>query len=101
MLVQTILFMTSEDANISLRVNQRLNTFDRKGCPGREVNGLYPWGLSSYLISLENSRFLCSMIGCHDPLDGVSWLHVSREVDPGRELVPTPAILNYENFWDF
>jgi hypothetical protein len=37
-LVQTALFMPDGDAYISLSVNQRLNTFCRKGCPGRETH---------------------------------------------------------------
>ena len=55
-----------------LRMNQGLNTFCRKGCPGREAHWLNTRGLSRYLISMENSRFLCYMtsvmalsMGCH------------------------------------
>ena len=77
---------------VLLRVDQELNTFCRKGCPGREVR---------YLISIENSRFLCCVTGCHGPLSGVSWLSVPGPVDPVQELVSMPAILNYENSQGF
>ena len=41
-----------------LRVDQRLNTFCRKECLGREGYWLNPWGLSIYiyLIRMQNSR---------------------------------------------
>jgi hypothetical protein len=58
LVVQTILFMLDEDAYILLRVDQTLNTFCKKGCPGRGAHWLNTQGLSSYLISMENSRFL-------------------------------------------
>jgi hypothetical protein len=38
-------------------VNQRLNTFCRKGCLGREARWLNTWSLSRHLISMENSSF--------------------------------------------
>lgn len=44
--VQTVLFMVDEDAYVSVMVNQRLNTFFRKGCPGKEAYWLNTWGLS-------------------------------------------------------
>jgi hypothetical protein len=49
--------MVEEDAYILLRVNQRLNTVCRKGCPGREAHLINTQGLSRYLISTENSGF--------------------------------------------
>jgi hypothetical protein len=50
--------MANVNAYTLLRVNQRLNTFFRKECPGREAHWLTTQGLSRYLISMENSRFL-------------------------------------------
>lgn len=41
-----------------------------------------------YLISMENSKFLCYETDCHCPLSGVSWLHVPEQVELGRELTP-------------
>jgi hypothetical protein len=84
------------DRNIYLlRVNQRLNTFCRKGCPGKEAHWLNTGGLSRYLIRMENCRFLCCdlqvvivlSVGCHGYV---------FQVELGRELVPTPATLGYE-----
>lgn len=51
------LFMVDEDALVLLRVNQELNTFCRKGCPGRKAHWLNTWVLSRYLVSIENIRF--------------------------------------------
>lgn len=42
---------------------------------------------------METSRFLCSVTGYHGPLNGVLWLCVPRQVDPGGELALIPAIL--------
>jgi hypothetical protein len=39
--------MVDEDVYVLLRVNQRLNTFCRKGCPGREAHWLNTLGLAS------------------------------------------------------
>jgi hypothetical protein len=75
--------MVDEEAYILLRVSQRLNSFCRKGCPGREAH----WLNTRYLISMENSRFLWDVIGCHISLSELLW---SRA--PGQE----PAVLNYE-----
>jgi len=41
-----------------LMANQRLSTFFRKECPGRESNWLNTQSLSRHLPSMENSRFL-------------------------------------------
>jgi hypothetical protein len=30
------------------------------------------------------------------PLSGMSWLHVPGKVEPGQEVVPMPAVVNYE-----
>jgi hypothetical protein len=49
--------MVDEDAHVLLRANQRLNTFGRKGSPGKRVHWLNNWGLSRFLISMKNSRF--------------------------------------------
>jgi hypothetical protein len=57
LLIQTLLLMADEDAYTLLRVNQRLNTFCSKGCPGRETHWINTWGLSRDFISMENSRF--------------------------------------------
>lgn len=59
-----------------------LNTFSRKGCPGREVYWLNTRGLSQDFISMETSRFLCYMTGYHGPHNGVLWLCVSRTDRP-------------------
>ena len=82
------LFLAEKDANNFLRVDQGLNTFCRKGCPGREAHWLNTRGLSGYLISMENSRFLCYMTDCHGSLSGALWLHVPEGVELGRELAP-------------
>lgn len=55
----SILFAHSSSWKIGayniLRVNQRLNTFYRKECPGREAYCLNPRaGPSRYLIGMEN-----------------------------------------------
>jgi hypothetical protein len=77
LLVQTF-FIVMADVNSYnlLRMNQGLNTFCRKGCPGREAHWLNTRGLSGYLISMENSRFLWYMTSYHGPLNGVLWLRV-------------------------
>ena len=50
-------------------MNWGFNTFCQKKCP-RRLNTL---DQSRYLISMENSRFLCNMIGCYGPPSEVSW----------------------------
>lgn len=56
------------------RVNQRLNNFCRKGCPGSETNWLNTLGLSRYLIGMEiMHRFLCCVTSSHGCLSGVLW----------------------------
>ena len=77
--------MADVNAYILLRLNQGLNTFCGKECPGREAHWLNIQGLSRYIITTENSRFLCYVTDCHGPLSGVSWLHVLEQVF-GREL---------------
>lgn len=57
--------MANVNAYALLRVNQELNIFCRKECPGRKTHQLNPWSLSRYLSSIENSRFLCYMTDCH------------------------------------
>ena len=84
-LVQTVLFMVDMNAYVLFRVNQGLNTVCGKGCPGREAHWLNPLGLSRYLISIENSRSLCYVTGCHGPLCG-GVMVTRRQVDPVREL---------------
>ena len=91
MLIQTVLFVVDEDAY----VDQRLNTFCRNGCPGREAHWLNTRGLSRYHISMENSRFYATVTDCRGPLNGILWSHAPGQV-LGQELVPTPTILNYE-----
>jgi hypothetical protein len=71
--------MVDEEAGVLLRVNQGLNTFCRKGCSGREAHWLNIQGLSRF-ISMEYSRFLCYVSGCHGPLNGVLWLCVPGQV---------------------
>jgi hypothetical protein len=42
---------------------------------------------SSYLISVENFRFLCYVTSCHGPLSEVSWPCALRQVVwPGNDL---------------
>lgn len=81
---------------ILLRVNQGLNAFCGKECPGREAHWLNTWVLSEYLISMENSGFLCFVADCHSSLSGVSWLCVfqSRKRQAGSG--PTPTVLDSE-----
>ena len=57
-----------------LRVDQRLNFFCRKECPGREVYWLHLHDLSRYLISMEHSVFVNVIIG-KVPMWGMwSWI---------------------------
>ena len=51
------------DAYYLLRVDQRLNTFCRKGCPGREAYCLDPQAPSQYLISRENTVLITMTVG--------------------------------------
>ena len=53
------LFTEEKDIYDLLRVDQRVNTFCKKGCLGREAYWLNPWGLSRYLTIMKKSRFLC------------------------------------------
>ena len=71
LLVQTIYSSFKMDAYNLLRVGQRLNTFCRKDCLGREADWPKPWGPSRYLISIENSGLLATgpvalvlVVGC-------------------------------------
>ena len=91
--------MVNVNAYTLLGVNQRLNTFCEKGCPGREAHWLNTQGLSRHLISMENSRFLCYMTNCHGPFSGVSWLCVPDQV-VWQRAGSMPAILNSEIPWD-
>ena len=84
--------MVDEDAYILLSVDQRLNTFCRKECPGRKAHWLNTWGLSRHLISMEKSKFYATWLV-------VMVLLVWYYAPPGQELVWTPAILNYEIYW--
>ena len=93
--------MADVNAYVFLRVNQGLNTLCGKECSGREAHWLSTQSLSRYLISMENSRFLCSTTGCYSPLSGVAWLHVPGPADHGLELASMPAILNYVISWGF
>jgi hypothetical protein len=52
-------------------------------------------GLSSYLIGMENSRFLCSVTDCHGLLSRASWLRVADQV-VWQGAGSLPAILNSE-----
>ena len=56
-----------------LGVDQRLNTFRRKECPGREACWLNCQGPSRYLIGMENSALIYVTTG-HDGRQGV-WSH--------------------------
>lgn len=58
---------------------------------GREAHWLNSQGLFRYLISMANSKILCYVTDCHDPLSGVWWLHVPEKVEIG-----TPAVLSSE-----
>lgn len=58
-----------------------------EGLP-RVLHWLSAQGLSTCLISIENSRFVCYLTDCHGPLNGVSWLCVPQQVELGRELSP-------------
>ena len=90
---ETVFVLADEDAYNLLRVDHRLSTLCRKGCPGREAH----W--SRYLISMKNSRlYVFKVTGCRGPLSEVSWSLVPGQ-EPDQELVPTPAILNYEIYW--
>lgn len=57
-LLKLFYLMVSVNAYTFLRLNQGLSIFFEKECPGREAHWLNMLGLSRYLISLENSRFL-------------------------------------------
>ena len=74
-----------------LRVDQRLNTFCKKECPGREAYWLNTQSLSGYLISMENSVLIYMAIG-YVPTSGV-WSHVPGQDSVGsREL---PSVLRW------
>lgn len=45
-------------------------------------------GLSTYLISKDNSMFLCYVTDCHCPLTRCLYLHIPEQVEFGRELGP-------------
>lgn len=49
------------------------------------------WGLSRYIISLENSRCLCYVTDCQGSLSGVSWSQVPDQV-VCQGAGPTPAV---------
>jgi hypothetical protein len=67
-----------------LRVDQRLNTFFRKECLGREAYWLnLPQSPSRYLISMKNSVLIYVTIG-HTPLWGV-WLCVLDQESGGEQ----------------
>jgi hypothetical protein len=73
------------------RVDQRLNTFCKKECPGRKAYWLNPQSLSGYLISMENSVLIYMAIG-YVPTSGV-WSHVPGQDSVGsREL---PSVLRW------
>ena len=57
-------------------------------------------GPIGYLISMENSRFLCYVTDCHGPFSGVSWLCVPDHVEFGRELAP-PLLFSILSFMGF
>jgi hypothetical protein len=80
-LVHTALYMAVVNAYSSLRVNQGLNAF--AGRDAQEGSSLAEhWGLSRYLISMENSRFLCHVTGCHGSQWGVS-SYIPEQVGAG------------------
>jgi hypothetical protein len=90
------------NAYISLQENQGLNSLCGKECPGREAHWINTWGLSKYLIIMEDSRFLCNLTNCNGLLGGLLWLHVPGQVELDRELFPCllfsilrfPGVLN-------
>jgi hypothetical protein len=93
--------MVDVNAYTSLRVNQGLNTYCEKECPGREeTHQLHTQGLSRHLISMENFRVLCYMTSCHGPLSEVSWFCVLEQVELARELAPLLpiSILSFPRF---
>jgi hypothetical protein len=76
-----LLYLTADvNVYILLGVKEGLNTFCRKKCPGREAHWLNTPDLFKYLISMENSGFLCYMTDSQGPLSGASWLHVPDQV---------------------
>jgi hypothetical protein len=93
LLVQTALLLWWMRIHKSYSGYKGLNTFCRKGCPGRKAHWLNTQGLSRYLISMENSNFLCYLTSRHGPLNGMSRLHVLGQADPGWELVLTSSIM--------
>lgn len=82
LLFQNVLLLWGMLVHMSYQGGKGLNTFSRKGCPGREVYWLNTRGLSRYFISMETSRFLCYVTGYHGPHNGVLWLCVSRTDRP-------------------
>jgi hypothetical protein len=80
------------------RVNQGLNTFFGKECPGREAHWLNTQGLPRYLNCMRNSKFLCYGTDYHGPLSGVSWLHVPDQV-VWQGVGSNPAALESEIPW--
>jgi hypothetical protein len=61
-----------------LRVDQSLNTFCGKECPGRDAYWLNPQGSSGYLISMENSVLIYMTTGHISYVESVT--HI-----PGQE----------------
>lgn len=58
-LPKLLYLMANVNAYTSHGVNQRYDTFCRKEYLGRGAHWLNTWGLSSFLISMGNSRFSC------------------------------------------
>jgi hypothetical protein len=83
---------------ILLGVNQGVDTFWGKECPGREAYWLNTRGLARYLINMENSRFLCYVTECHGLCSGVSSLCVPDQA-LWQGAGPMPTILKSEISW--
>jgi hypothetical protein len=88
LLIQIALSIADEDAYDLLRVNQRLNTFDRKECLEKDAH----WLNSQPLGTALTRRTLGSMLG-----DRMYSCAPGQE--SGQELDQTPVVLNYKFYW--
>ena len=67
--------MEDVNANFLFSVNQGLNIFCRKGCPGREAHWLSTGAYLGTSLPWRTQGFSASdRLGCHGPFNEVSWL---------------------------
>lgn len=66
-----------------------INIWGVKSDPGVDTSHWFNLRCKLGMLYLhgEGLWVLCYMIGCHGPLNGVSWSHVPGQIEPGQELV--------------